>query len=127
MAEDSLITRMTSMAARLGSLPVRFGLPQYRRVILVPFEGDSIELLPLPKVEQVGQRKIGQYLSPQVQITGQELVATVNRGYDIDVLRSYDWVIDADDEGNGTVYTCEYLDSNGAIDYVCYLSPRSVL
>ncbi len=126
----SLTNRMAALANRLSALPSRFGLPTYRKVTLVPFSGQNVDIVPVPKIEQagllLGKRRQNDWLTSTVQITGQELVVTIARVYDLEMLRSYDWLV-TDEVGNEKTYTCEYIDTNGSISYQALLVPRSLL
>ena len=70
----TVIDRLTAVAARLGKLPGRLGVPQYRKVIVQLPSGSQVEPEATWRVVEVDRATIGSYLSEQVQVSGEELL-----------------------------------------------------
>lgn len=103
----SVVDRLTVVAARLGKLPGRLGVPQYVRVVVQLPNGTQVVPEATWKVLDVSRETIGAYLSENVQVSGKELVisgvprrtAVYQAGFTLDELRVSTYLIDATWDG----------------------------
>lgn len=119
--DNTLVGRLTKVGARLSVLPDRLGHPGYRTIVL---RRDNVytELLPRPQITQVDPRKIGTFLSDNVEIVSDDLVVSgIPRTYDQDLLASATYLLDAELQPDGPWVGQRaeviYLDKSDLITY----------
>ena len=95
---DNLI----NLRARLGRVKDRFELATTRQVLIVPRDANPALMDPMPTIKGIDARKVGDWLTDEIQILGDELTATgVTRLYTREYLEGSDLLLDATptDEG----------------------------
>lgn len=125
---SNLVTRMEKLRDRLTRIPVRFGIPQYRQVVLRKRE--LINLIPniyylviepMPKVTNVNPNYVGHRVANNVEIAHDDLsIEGVSRQYTYEQLtENVDaWLIDAVQSGS---------EWTGTVCHPLHVSDRSLL
>jgi hypothetical protein len=109
----SLVQRMTALNDRLQGLPIRFGVPQFRPVVirkkvlepgaLIPTVS-YLPLSPTPQVSTVSPHYVGYKLDENLTLSKDDLVVKgVSRRYSYELLtEAVDvWLVDAIPNGSG--------------------------
>lgn len=124
----ALVDRMVSLQKKLGVLPVTLGVPQYQGKVVLEIAEGQVLIEPNPRVQQVDPKRVGQYLTDTVQVTGEEIEASgIPRDVNEDTLKAARWLLNATWDGSkyiGTRASCLWLDRRNITTYTAILVPR---
>lgn len=132
----TLIARMTNLHDRLTGLPIRFGIPQHRPVVVVKEELPNGALFPalsymlidpLPTIQSVPLKLAGSVFSGQLVLSQDDLIVRgISRNLtreqltqDVDI-----WLIDAQESGgvwSGLRCRCLHLDDSEPLTWKAIL------
>lgn len=117
----TLVDRLRAVNDRLGTLPAKFGDPNYQQVVLL-WEGTTTVLTPQPQVLEVDPRRVGQYLANNVEISPDDLIVKgISRGYPDRLLVEATYILNATQnaygEWEGKRAECANLDRSQLMTY----------
>jgi hypothetical protein len=87
---------LINLRARLGTVKDRFEISTSRRCVLITPDVSPTPVSPNPTITTIDSRRVERFLSPDVQIDGDEQVVTgLTRLYSRELLEASDILIDA--------------------------------
>ena len=93
---------LISLRARLGTVKDRFELATSSRCLLLPPGEDPVVVEPNPNITTIDSRRVEKFLSPDVQIEGDEqVVKGLTRLYSRELIEKSDLLIAAEETAGG--------------------------
>jgi hypothetical protein len=125
-----LVQNLQKLAARLNTLPSKFGVEMYKAVMVQYVNSQNIALtvplMPNPHVDLVKPQQIGRFLTASVEVFQgdiviteiaryQELIEPTNPAATVNILAKAKYLL------GGKVYFCTHLDTSDTVFLTAYI------